>query len=259
MSMEYFSGISDAMRITFVQVMILSVIAIGIFLYGMYLNIKKWGLGTTGYAQEPGGGGITVFPKTFASQVAKKGDWKLILKTLVLDIILQRRIIRISKFRWFMHISIFVGWMTLFLLSLLMFLIELLSLSGVNIHPEAIRQMLQPWNDLFSYILLLGIGIAIFRRLFVKRARESTISYDAVLLAGLTFIVITGFVAQGIRIGDFWALGIDWGINAAPQMALFHAVVSLLFCIAYIPFSKYIHMIATPLTILANIEAEEGE
>ncbi|MFP4655349.1 MAG: disulfide reductase [Methanohalobium sp.] len=259
MSMEYFSGISDAMRITFVQVMILSVIAIGIFLYGMYLNIKKWGLGTTGYAQEPGGGGILVFPKTFVSHVAKKGDWKLILKTLVLDILLQRRIIKISKLRWVMHITIFVGWMTLFALSLLMFLIELLSLSGVNIHPEAFRQTLQPWNDLFSYLLLFGIIVAIFRRLFVKRARESTIAYDAVLIAGLTFIVITGFIAQGIRIGDFWALGIEWGVDAAPQMALFHAVISLLFCIAYIPFSKYIHIIATPLTILANVEAEEGE
>jgi heterodisulfide reductase subunit E len=35
-------------------------------------------------------------------------------------------------------------------------------------------------------------------------------------------------------------------------MALFHVVISLLFCIAYIPFSKYIHVIAIPLALLAN-------
>ena len=37
MAMEYYAGISDAMRITFVQVMILAIIAIVIFLYGCLL------------------------------------------------------------------------------------------------------------------------------------------------------------------------------------------------------------------------------
>lgn len=41
--MAYFSGLSDVLRITFVQIMILSTIAIVIFLYGMMINFQKWG------------------------------------------------------------------------------------------------------------------------------------------------------------------------------------------------------------------------
>ncbi len=41
--MAYFSGLSDALRLTFVQIMILSAIAVVIFLYGMIGNFQKWG------------------------------------------------------------------------------------------------------------------------------------------------------------------------------------------------------------------------
>ena len=43
MAMEYFSGVSDALRLTFVQVMIMANLSIGIFIIGMYINIRKWG------------------------------------------------------------------------------------------------------------------------------------------------------------------------------------------------------------------------
>ena len=260
MAMEYFAGGSDALRLTFVQVMIFANLAIGIFIVGMYLNLKKWGMGATGYGQEPSKS-ILAFPKMLAYQMSEHAHVhnQSVLETLVLDVLFQRRILRRSPLRWFMHFTIFFGWMALFALSLAMFLVEMIHMVGEKVgfhnfpefmNPEVFRELLAVPNDIFSYILLTGIIIAIYRRLFVAKMRESTIAYDSVLLIGLTIITITGFVADGIRTGRFW--GFDMPVEWAPPAALFHVIISLLFCIAYIPFSKYIHMIAIPLALLAN-------
>ena len=87
-------------------------------------------------------------------------------------------------------------------------------------------------------------------RFSITDVRENTIAYDSVFLVGLTIITVTGFVSDWIRNDVF----IDYGISytAAPPAAFFHVIVSLLFCIAYIPYSKYMHMIAAPLVLLAN-------
>ncbi|WP_406658342.1 disulfide reductase [Methanolobus sp. ZRKC2] len=260
--MEYFAGVSDALRLTFVQVMILANLSIGIFLIGMYINLKKWGMGSTGYGLEPSGS-ILAFPKMLAYQMSEHAHVhnQSVLSTFFLDILLQRRILRRSPLRWFMHFTIFFGWMALFVLSVAMFLVEMVYLIGERVGyshslpefliPEIFREILAVPNDIFSYILLTGIIIALYRRLFVAKVRESTIAYDSILLIGLTVITISGFIADGIRTGRFWSLGID-DPTLAPPAALFHVVISLLFCIAYIPFSKYIHMIAIPLALLAN-------
>lgn len=259
--MDYFAGVSDALRLTFVQVMIMANLSIGIFIIGMYINLKKWGMGSLGYGLAPSGS-ILAFPRMLAQQMSEHAHVhnQSILETFVLDILFQRRILRRSPLRWFMHFTIFFGWMALFALSLAMFLVEMIHMISeeIGVHalpefmnPEYFRELLAVPNDIFSYILLTGIIIAIYRRLFVAKVRESTIAYDSILLIGLTIITISGFVADGIRTGRFWGFGIE-DPSLAPPMALFHVVISLLFCIAYIPFSKYIHMIAIPLALLAN-------
>ncbi|MGB9928224.1 MAG: dihydromethanophenazine:CoB--CoM heterodisulfide reductase subunit HdrE [Methanosarcina sp.] len=256
--MLYFSGITDAIRLTFVQIMIISTIAILIFLYGMIGNLQKWGAGVTGYGLEPQegkkGSAIT-FLKTWWKQVTEKshhGHGQPFLETLILDIFLQRRILRRSPVRWFMHLAIFGGWMTLFALSGLMFAVEMTEKIGIHLPftPAEFRDMLSIPNYIFGYVLLIGLVIALVRRLFVSEVRESSIMYDWVLLGVLFLVTISGFVADGIRTGIIWSFGLDPA--TAPPAALFHSVISLLFCIAYIPYSKYIHVIAIPLALLAN-------
>ncbi|WP_375141055.1 disulfide reductase [Methanococcoides orientis] len=265
MSMEYFSGLTESteivnsfgmltesMRITFAAVMIMATISIAIFMVGMYINLKKWGEGSEGYSLKPSGS-ILAFPKALAYQMSAKGHGhgQNIFVTLILDALLQRRALQRSPARWAMHLAIFGGWIALCIMSIAMFVVEVIYLLGVHVlSPEVFREMLSFPNDVFSYILLFGIIIAIFRRLFVTKARESTIAFDSVLLIGLTIIVITGFIADGVRNGTFWGMGMQ--SDLAPPASLFHVVISLFFCIAYIPFSKYMHMIAGPLTLMAN-------
>ncbi|MPM38370.1 hypothetical protein SDC9_84999 [bioreactor metagenome] len=254
--MAYFSGLSETLRLTFVQIMIFSAIAIVIFLYGMIGNLQKWGAGVTGYALEPkdGKGSAIRFLKTWWAQVTAESHLhgKPILEVLILDIIFQRRILKRSPLRWFMHLCIFGGWMTLFALSGLMFAVEMTEKIGIELPftPAEFREWLSIPNYIFGYILLIGVIIAVVRRLFVSEVRQATIMYDWVLLAGVFVITISGFIADGIRTGFIWGFGLDPA--TAPPAALFHSIISLLFCIAYVPYSKYIHVIATPLAILAN-------
>lgn len=254
--MAYFSGLSDVLRITFVQMMLFSTIAIVVFVYGMILNFQKWGAGVTGYALEPAPGSkgsALRFLKTWWGQVTKESHHgKPILEVLILDIVFQRRILKRSPVRWFMHFTIVFGWMSLFALSGAMFAVEMLEKFHLELPftPAEFRDALSLPNYVFGYILLLGVIIAVIRRLFVKEVRDASIMYDWVLLGGVFIVTISGFIADGIRTGFIWSFGLDPA--TAPPAALFHSVISLLFCIAYIPYSKYIHIIATPLAILAN-------
>jgi heterodisulfide reductase subunit E len=243
---------------TFVQVMIMAILAVVIFLYGLIVNLQKWGTGVTGYNLEPQAGkkgSAITFLKTWWKQVTAEshhGKGKPILEVLILDIIFQRRILKRSPFRWVMHLCIFGGWMTLFALSGLMFSVEMVDKIGIELPftPAEFRDLLSIPNYIFGYILLLGVLIALVRRLFVSEVREASIMYDWVLIGVIFVVTITGFIADGIRTGFIWSLGLD--PSAAPPAALFHSMISLFLCIAFIPYSKYIHVIATPLAILAN-------
>lgn len=253
MSMEYFSGLSGE-AISFGAMMVISLIAIAIFIHGMYVNMRKWGYGSEGYGLTPKDGSIVSFIKTYLIQLSEHSHApraEPIWKAFIMDIVFQRRILRKHPIRWFMHMTIFYGWMTLAAFSGLMFFFEVLELVHLApIEPVVLREMLQIPNEIFSYMLLVGVAIATVRRVFVPKIRDSTSMSDTVLLGGLIIVVLTGFVSQGIRTGGLWGFGLENAI--APPSALFHSVISLLFCIALIPYTKYIHIIATPLTILMN-------
>jgi heterodisulfide reductase subunit E len=120
--------------------------------------------------------------------------------------------------------------------------------------------MLELPNDIFGWMLVAGIAIAIVRRLTFKgtdiQARNADV--DWILIIGLLIVVVTGFYAQYIR----ETAGIERELISVYKATypgffnnltvLFHEVFTLLFCVAYLPFSKYLHMITAPLTIMVN-------
>jgi heterodisulfide reductase subunit E len=237
---NYYSGIP-----TFEMMLLIAMIAVLIFLAGMILNMKKWG-----------GGSASAFLRALIKSATKEGH-PSIITTIVLDILLQRRILRRSPFRWVMHMLIFVGWGGMLLLSLVFATFEILHAIGIGKSDLAVvRASFDMPNEILGYLLLIGLGIAIVRRLAISDVSKGTEMFDWVLVLGILFITVTGFMAEGFRGADAtvagaWTfLGFDEAM--AQTFALFHVAISLLFCIAYIPFSKYIHMIAAPLVILAN-------
>lgn len=219
----------------------MSIVAIVIFLLGMYINFKKWGNGSA-----------MNFWRNFV-EMAKREENPSILKTIVMDVLLLRRTYQRSKVRWIMHMSIFYGFVALFILTIVAFAYEVPYLTGatkdVGIVHEA-RESLAIPNYIFSILLTIGIAIAILRRGFVKDAREGSLAgYDWLWIGFLALVLITGFAADYFRTG-FSASTASPNPTSIP-IAGFHVVISLAF-IALLPFSKFVHLFATPLIIIAN-------
>ncbi|MDV0444957.1 hypothetical protein MmiAt1_05070 [Methanimicrococcus sp. At1] len=273
--MDYFSGI-DGVAITFIVMMTVSALAILLLVVGLFFNVRKWSQGSLAWGLDPEEGkkgNILVFFKAYWKQLRAHSvhHGQNILVTLVFDVLLQRRTARADPLRWFMHMLIFIGWMGLFSLSGAMFAVEIIHLVGIHfIDPEWFREFLQLPNQLLGYMLFFGILIAIARRLFIPKVRENTNSYDAILLVTLTVVVVTGFIAHAgryiaIGITDFtgydmifldyliWTLGgLTPFLTYVREIALTHSILALFVGFAFIPYSKYIHMITSPLTMIVN-------
>ncbi|TAN41063.1 MAG: hypothetical protein EPN24_04275 [Candidatus Methanoperedens sp.] len=237
-----------------------AVISIILFLVGIYIQLDKWGRGIPEGATKPAGAWGAL--KLIISSTFEKGIGHA-LEVLVLDVLFQRRTYRRRKLEWLMHILIFWGWIGLLILTIVAAAAEF---AGPFLFNQNYTYFVGVWNSLelpnniFGYMLVAGILIAIARRLFSKgkdvQARNADI--DWILIIGLLVVVATGFYAQYIR----ETAGVERTLievykTQAPGFfdnitVLFHEVFTLLFCVAYLPFSKYFHMITAPLTILVN-------
>ncbi len=241
---SYYSGIPS-----FYMMIGIAMIAILIFLVGMYLNMQKWGGGSASHF-------LKIFLKSINHEKLGHHKRQSLVSTIILDILLQRRILRRSPFRWVMHMLIFVGWIGMFIFSMIFAVFEVLHEIGIGqINLVDIRHSLDFGNEVLGYMLLIGLLIAIVRRVAISDVVKRTQMFDWVLVLGTLIITITGFMAEGFR-PDAMAAGawtfLGGNVALAETFALFHVAISLLFCIAYIPFSKYMHMLAAPMVILVN-------
>ena len=236
---EYYSGLEISVMMAAIAV------SLSLFVIGMIINFKKWGIGSANVGGEPSDGGrIGNFCKSLFGSISEKSAHQSVIKTLILDILLQRRTLRRAPARWVMHMLIFVGWMGLALISFIMFFVEVVAADKF----VEVRDSFLIANDILGYMVLVGITWALIRRIVVKNVLENSILYDWALIIGLFVITVSGFIAQG----EGGIIKSIPGVAHSPGLSLFHVIISLLFCIAYIPYSKYIHIIATPLVILAN-------
>jgi heterodisulfide reductase subunit E len=249
----------DTLFIDYRIMIVTAIISVILFLVGMYIQLDKWGRGIPEGATKPIGAWGAL--KLIVSRIFEKGIGHA-LEVLVLDVLFQRRTYRRRKLEWLMHILIFWGWIGLFILTIVSFLAEFyVPLMGeeYTFYVEAWKTLELP-NDIFGWMLVAGIAIAIVRRLTFKgtdiQARNADV--DWILIIGLLIVVATGFYAQYIRetagierelISVYEAMYPGFFNNLT---VLFHEVFTLLFCVAYLPFSKYFHMITAPLTILVN-------
>lgn len=235
-----------------------AIISIVLFLVGMYIQLDKWGRGIPEGATKPAGAWGAL--KMILGGIFGKGIGHA-FEVLVLDVLLQRRTYRRRKLEWLMHILIFWGWIGLLILTIVAAAAEF---AGPFLFNQDSAYFVGAWqslelpNNIFGLMLVAGILIAMGRRLLSKgkdvQARNADV--DWILIIGLLIVVVTGFYAQYLR-ADVFQVSREL-ISAYPAgmfdnvTVLFHEVFTLLFCVAYLPFSKYFHMIAAPLTILVN-------
>ena len=122
--------------------------------------------------------------------------------------------------------------------------------------------------DFVGLILFLGLLIAVGRRFIIRPKMVRTELPDAASILFLLAVVLGGFILEGVGIAgeirghqlgnEYSFLGYAFSLvmpadigRYYDQAWLIHGVMSALL-IAYIPFSKLFHMIATPVAIEAD-------
>jgi heterodisulfide reductase subunit E len=248
----------DTLFIDWRIMVITAIISVILFLAGMYIQLDKWGRGIPEGATKPIGAWGAL--KLIFGKVFEKGIGAA-LGILILDVLFQRRTYRRRKLEWFMHILIFWGWIGLLILTIVAAAAEF---AGPFLFNQDYTYFVGVWkslelpNNIFGYMLVLGIVIAMARRLFStgKDVQARNADIDWILVIGLLIVVVTGFYAQYLR-ADVYQASREL-VSAYPGglfdniTVVFHEVFTLLFCVAYLPYSKYFHMITAPLTILVN-------
>ncbi|RPI95468.1 MAG: 4Fe-4S dicluster domain-containing protein [Spirochaetales bacterium] len=116
-------------------------------------------------------------------------------------IIFQAKVLR-ESYAGIFHVSLFWGFIGLFIVTLIIVVQE--DFTELFFHTKFIYgNFYLIWSlagDLFGMVVLLGLGMAIYRRYKVKPSRLDNKMIDTFALALITFIILTGFFNEAMRI-----------------------------------------------------------
>jgi Fe-S oxidoreductase/nitrate reductase gamma subunit len=126
----------------------------------------------------------------------------------------EKRILAVIKYAFFqakvlkekypglMHAGIFFGFVGLFIVTMIIVVQEDFTGLFFNVH-FIYGDFYIIWSlfaDLFGAVVLIGLLMAIYRRYFVKPTRLDTKATDTFALVLITFIIVTGFFNESMRI-----------------------------------------------------------
>jgi nitrate reductase gamma subunit len=229
-------------------------IAVFIFLSGMFSKISIWARGK----------------RPSMHQVPR---YDLMLKGLWNDVFLEKKVWTQGRLRWFIYFNISMGFVLLFITVLVTYLTRLwipidFFISGAGSY------VLDFLADLFGLMVLVGTLTALYRRYFMKPEFLNSTFEDYGILLFLLVIVLTGFIEEGLRlavlpssgalatsfVGFLFALPfrtisepVILGIHY--YLWMLHALIAFAF-IAWMPFTKIVHFLACPVTILITVSED---
>jgi heterodisulfide reductase subunit C len=144
----------------------------------------------------------------------------LLIKSSFLDVLLQQKILKQDWLRWLMHSFIFAGFMLLLLFHALDETITeaLFSDYYSTVNPYFFLR------DLFGLMVLIGLGIAVYRRFILKVPRLSTDGRDHYVIIILAVIMISGVFLEATKItsySDFQRMAEDFaGMEDEEEIAV---------------------------------------
>ncbi len=181
----------------------------------------------------------------------------------------QRRMFR-DPYAGSFHILIFSGFMVLTVRSLELVVEGLIP--GFVLLPGMVGNLYTLVKDVFEVLVLLGVAMAVLRRLFA-RPKRLDLSMDAWLILFLiAYLMASDLVAEGARTAMATQLLSPWAPAVAAVARLFGGVsparlqaiygwawwthlVDLLVFANYLPYSKHFHIITSiPNVFLMNLE-----
>ncbi len=113
-----------------------------------------------------------------------------VIKSFFLDILFQFQSFDRSLLRWSAHFLIFSGF-------ILLFFLHALGDSDPTINPYIFLR------NLFGLMVLVGVGLAIYRRISWKSLRMKSYASDWAALIFLAVIMVSGFMLEGTKISSF--------------------------------------------------------
>ncbi|UCF79068.1 MAG: (Fe-S)-binding protein [Candidatus Eiseniibacteriota bacterium] len=166
-----------------------------------------------------------------------------------------------------MHLALFSGFLVLLIATLL---IAVQENAGVHFLQGDFYLGFSLFADVFGLLILLGVGVALGRRL-LKPGMLETGARDLVVLAGIFLIVLTGFLTEGFRMASpggsldverLWSPGgnavaavtrtlvsqEEFILSLHRYMWWIHMFVSMAF-LGYVGWSKLSHLLFSPLNI----------
>ena len=222
----------------------LLILALGIFIYGFYRRIRYWKLGQ---------------PEDRSNHIGQR------IKSVIVYALAHGRLLK-ESYPGVMHLLIFVGFVILFIgTATVSFDYDVWGL--IFGQPSF---LIGNFYLVFSLILdvagalaIIGVVVALFRRYVQRPERLNNLFDDGLILWGLLFILITGFLVEGARIAAVYQAFEKWSIVGFFLAKLFslenatawhralwwiHILTAFGF-IAVIPFSKLMHIFTSSTNI----------
>ncbi len=123
----------------------------------------------------------------------------LLLKVFILDVLFQRRTLRVDFYRWLMHILIFYGFMILLLMHALE---KQISVSLFSNYYSTLNPFMFI-RDLSGVLVIVGVLMAIYRRFFMNVPRLKTNTMDIYTIIIVTVIICSGILLEGTKIMSY--------------------------------------------------------
>ena len=172
-------------------------VSLAIFGIGMIYKISNWFRRSIGINPSD----ITTSKRVSAAVkgvlgTVFSGKIFILIKVFFVDVILQIKILREDFLRWLMHMLIFGGFMLLLLMHALDGIITeaLFSEYASTLNPFMFLR------DFFGFMVIVGIGIAIYRRIVMKVPRLKTNPMDLYAIIILAIIMLSGVFLEGTKI-----------------------------------------------------------
>jgi Fe-S oxidoreductase/nitrate reductase gamma subunit len=237
---------------------LLLLIAAAIFAWGMYKRIEFWRRGK--------------------GDKERLADWGKRLKVLLQEVFLQKQV-RNSGYPAILHCLVFYSFIVLFITTLIVMVqYDAGKLFGVelSIFKGSVYVFFSVASELAGILILVGIVMAAYRRYVLKPVTLPNTIEDGLILLLIACMVITGYLAEGLRIavlGDPWKMlspvgagiapiftGIDESTGKALHASLWwiHTVFALGW-IALIPYTKFVHLLSLPSNVFFSKLKPRGE
>jgi hypothetical protein len=137
--------------------------------------------------------------------------WTL-LRALVVDGMVHRRLYQVNRRRWAIHILVFGSWLLLGIMSTITGVaVEILPLLGMSPEDVASVPLLghlfhaDVWwvallNEVLGLLVMAGMILVIYRRYIQRDSQLRTIPADTIIIALLTLIAFSGFPTETFRL-----------------------------------------------------------